>query len=489
MGSVWLASDDVAQREVAIKLLHKALVGDATATARLRNEAAIAGQLRHRNVCTVLDVGESDGVPFLVMPRLRGESLADRLARRHTLEPGDAVAVVLPVLRGLESAHAAGILHRDLKPENVYLARSDDDDDAVPVILDFGVAKFLGDDAERVKMTRTGALVGTPAYMSPEQALGLDNVDLRSDVWAVGVMLYEMLAGCLPYEATNYNAMLVKIATEPPRRIEDLLPSLDLDLATIVHGALEPKPDDRIASASEFAGLLDRWLERTPHVSRSPRLSMPTPRISSTPMSWAERAPTVPATPNATYLTLGDPARRKRVWLVAIAALAVFGAGGATIWRSRVHSARAAPMRTAAPIAARTAIPAPMVTVDIRGVPAGARVTIDGVLVSLPARMPARERARVDVVAPGYDPWSETIAAVSDAVLQFEGRAVAPPVRTVEVARENAQADAGTNVASSGTDARSSNARPTAASRSLRANRASRGARRPAGGIARAPDF
>ncbi|MEI8254590.1 MAG: serine/threonine-protein kinase [Deltaproteobacteria bacterium] len=330
MGSVWVATDDRAggdaPREVAVKVLHKTLVSDPAAIARFRHEANVASGIAHPNLCRVLDVGESDGAPFLVMERLRGENLADRLSRESTLPPTTAVEIVLELLAGLEAAHAQGVLHRDLKPENVFLAR--EGDRVVAKVLDFGVSKFIGDDVARVKMTRTGALVGTPAYMSPEQVLGEADIDVRSDVWAVGVLLYETLAGKLPYDAANYNTMLVKIATESPRPIAAVLPALDEGLCAVVGRALARDRDDRFASAAEMSAALRGWLAGAPLTMNVRRVAMPTPLIGTTPMSWAEQASGEPRAPTQRGLRA---APRRHAWLLPSVLVVVLGVAGLAV--------------------------------------------------------------------------------------------------------------------------------------------------------------
>jgi serine/threonine-protein kinase len=255
MGVVWLAHDEKLGCDVALKILHAALLGDEHSAARLRNEARAAAKVAHPGICRVLDVGEHVETPFLVMELLRGQSLAALLERDKTLAPELAVSVAESVLETLAAAHAEGVLHRDMKPENVFLC-----DDGTVKVLDFGVAKIL-DEGTREKLTRTGALIGTPAYMAPEQARGLPS-DERSDVWSVGVMLFEMLSGSLPFSAANYQGMLMAIATNRAPSIADRAPSLDAELVALVDRALAVSLSERWSDARSFATALAQWREQ-----------------------------------------------------------------------------------------------------------------------------------------------------------------------------------------------------------------------------------
>ena len=291
MGTVWVARNvAVGGAEVAVKLMHANLTGDATAVGRFRNEAEIAASLGHPNIVRVFDFGETDdGAPFMVMERLHGESLAERLERDGALPPREAAQVACTVLDALAAAHARDVLHRDLKPENIFLAQ--EGDVVTPKILDFGVSKILGDDATRTRMTRTGAILGTPAYMSPEQVMG-PTVDLRSDLWTMGVILYELVTGHLPFDAPNYNAVLVRIATSPPDPIDRYAPGLDAGLVAIIERAMARKPSSRFASAEQMREALGAWLE-----GRASEVITTAPRVPtgdrSTPFVY-EQSETLP---------------------------------------------------------------------------------------------------------------------------------------------------------------------------------------------------
>ena len=258
MGEVYEAEHIAIGRLVAVKVLHPKHAQDREAASRLRHEARVAGTLGHPNICAVYDMGRlDDGSPYLVMERLHGESLADRLKREKTLAVDDLTDIILQVLSALVATHQQGIVHRDLKPDNIFLSRRDGMR-PVPKLLDFGISK--AGDAEDTSTTAPGAPMplGTPYYMSPEQARGDRSFDLRVDLWAVGVILYECLAGQRPFEAKNYNALLVSILSAMPRPVEELKAGIPLGLARIVNKALAKAPHARFQSAAELQQAIRR---------------------------------------------------------------------------------------------------------------------------------------------------------------------------------------------------------------------------------------
>ncbi|MFO0603281.1 MAG: serine/threonine-protein kinase [Polyangiales bacterium] len=407
MGAVWVARNTaVGGAEVAVKVMHANLAADATAVERFRNEASIAARIGHPNIVRVFDFGlGDDGAPYMVMERLQGESLADRLEREGTLAPKEAARLLATVLEALAAAHALDVLHRDLKPENIFLAR--EGSAVVPKILDFGVSKILGDDAERTKMTRTGALIGTPAYMSPEQVMGA-TVDLRSDLWAMGVILYELVSGRLPFDGKNYNAVLVRIATGDTDPITMHVPSVDPGLAAILERAMARKASGRFPSAEAMREALTDWVEGRCSVAavRAPRTPSGTDR--STPFVY-EQSDTLPG---ATTFG-GAPARRP--WWIAAAAAATLALAVGVAARNpftRPHEANAALTQRA--------------TLRIGALPPGARVTVDDQTVMLPAQITASDH-RVRVSAPGYREWMQVVPRpTGDVNLAFDGERLPP---------------------------------------------------------------
>ncbi|MDC3962777.1 serine/threonine protein kinase [Polyangium jinanense] len=214
MGAVWVARNLSLDADVALKLIRRDRATE-EAAARLLTEARAAAKLGHPGIVRVFDFGQTEvGDPYLVMELLTGESLSAILARKKRLDPGVALQTLLPVAAALAAAHLKGIVHRDLKPDNVMLT-TDESGKIVPKLLDFGIARVLRNDVER-HVTIAGEVLGSPDYMSPEQARGEANIDHRTDVWTYSVLLYETITGRRPFDAPNYNALIAAIVANTP---------------------------------------------------------------------------------------------------------------------------------------------------------------------------------------------------------------------------------------------------------------------------------
>ncbi|MDI3291521.1 serine/threonine-protein kinase [Polyangium sp. 15x6] len=214
MGAVWVARNLSLDADIALKLIRRDRATE-EAAARLLTEARAAAKLGHPGIVRVFDFGQTEvGDPYLVMELLTGESLSGILARKKRLDPGVALQTLLPVAAALAAAHLKGIVHRDLKPDNVMLT-TDESGKIVPKLLDFGIARVLRDDVER-HVTIAGEVLGSPDYMSPEQARGEANIDHRTDVWTYSVLLYETITGRRPFDAPNYNALIAAIVANTP---------------------------------------------------------------------------------------------------------------------------------------------------------------------------------------------------------------------------------------------------------------------------------
>jgi eukaryotic-like serine/threonine-protein kinase len=253
MGSVWAGLHTTLGTRVAVKFIDAEHVDSAEARHRFENEARAAAALRSKHVVEVYDHGVmDDGRPFIVMEFLDGEPLDRRLERFGRLPAKDTARIVGMVCRALSKAHAAGIVHRDLKPENVFLVWDDEDGADVAKVVDFGIAKFTDSVGMSSSATRTGSVLGTPYYMSPEQARGLRTVDYRSDLWSVGVIAFRCMTGRLPFEGEAVGDVLVKLCTAPiptPSAFAaDLPPGFD---AWLLH-ALGREPEARFQSAAEL---------------------------------------------------------------------------------------------------------------------------------------------------------------------------------------------------------------------------------------------
>ena len=254
-GIIYEAEDLHQGRRVAIKTLDADLLAHPSAVARYQREARTAGAIGHPNICRVFDAGQlPDGRPFLTMELLTGTTLAARIRADGALPFADAVSVQTQVLSALDAGHAQMIVHRDIKPDNVFLTDRIQGVLAVK-ILDFGIAKSLDTNAE-LSLTRTGMVVGTPFYMAPEQAKG-DTIDHRVDLYACGVMFYEMLTGRRPFHASNYNALMLQVLTSEPRDPREIRPAIPAGFVRVVDKAMRKDPQERYQDASSF--LADLW--------------------------------------------------------------------------------------------------------------------------------------------------------------------------------------------------------------------------------------
>jgi eukaryotic-like serine/threonine-protein kinase len=261
MATVYLAHDLRHDRPVALKLLHPELAAT-LGPERFQREIRFAARLQHPHILTVLDSGETAGRLWFTMPYVEGESLRDRLRRERQLPLSDAVRLTREVALALDYAHRHGAIHRDIKPENILLV------DGQALVADFGVARALGGEDQR--LTETGLAIGTPAYMSPEQAAGDRGLDARTDVYSLGLVLYEMLAGETPFAAASPQAMIARRLTEAPRPLPQIRETVPEGISRAVIRALAKSPADRFPSAAEFARALEAAEPVVRPSSRSP---------------------------------------------------------------------------------------------------------------------------------------------------------------------------------------------------------------------------
>jgi eukaryotic-like serine/threonine-protein kinase len=251
MGAVWAARNVRTEREVALKLITDE---NADYRARLLREARACGRISHRNVIEIYDVGETaSGAPFLVMPLLEGEPLSRKLRRDGAMAPPIAAQIATEIARALSAAHAAGIIHRDLKPANIYLHREPGSEMLVVKVLDFGISKVVSTDSTT---TTTGTILGSPAYMSPEQAKGERYVDHRSDLWSLGVTLFEMLTGRRPFQGESMFTVVAAVLGGPVPHVRELLPHIDPGLAEVAARCMERELDYRAQYADEIVHML-----------------------------------------------------------------------------------------------------------------------------------------------------------------------------------------------------------------------------------------
>ncbi|HEU4640907.1 MAG TPA: protein kinase [Gemmatimonadaceae bacterium] len=283
MAVVYRATDLRLRRAVAIKVLPPDLAFRADVRERFLREAQTAAQLNHPNIVPIYSVDERGGLVYFVMGLVDGESLAARAARAP-LPLGDVRRVLREVADALSYAHARGVIHRDIKPDNILLERTS----GRAMVTDFGIARAAEADS---RLTVTGVAVGTPAYMSPEQALGERELDGRSDLYSLGVVGYQLVSGQLPFRAANGAAIMMKHISEPPRRLRELRPDVSPALASVIERALAKRPEDRFHDA---AAMRDALASEAP-VPLPPASPLPTPAPAEIP--WQHRAAEVPGRP------------------------------------------------------------------------------------------------------------------------------------------------------------------------------------------------
>jgi serine/threonine-protein kinase len=251
MSYVYEAREINSGESVAIKVLSPKLVRDSSSVERLRREAGLAMRLDHPNVCRILRLGETeDGLIYLVMPYLRGELLSDREVKRGPMAPEFGVDLLVQICAGLHHAHQLHIVHRDLKPENVMLVPLPDASERA-VVMDFGLAKENRAGSGLAKLTATGIILGTPEFMSPEQIRGKD-LDARSDVYALGIMAFEMFTGKLPFQGRNAQEMMIARLRGQPTPLRQLRPELSPQLEKALVKAMETEPVNRYATARDL---------------------------------------------------------------------------------------------------------------------------------------------------------------------------------------------------------------------------------------------
>jgi serine/threonine-protein kinase len=269
MGAVYEARDRSVDRSVAIKVISDEEVAqDEVLVARFQREARAAAKVRSPHIVEILDAGHDAErrTPYMVMELLRGESVLDVLNRLGPLPPELALRIAIQTCTGLEHAHAVGVVHRDIKPANLFLAEghTDAEDELTVKLLDFGVAKFKMDKAsetDKQSLTRTGSMLGSPIYMSPEQARGLKSIDHRADIWSLGIVLHQLLTGRQPHQGIDgLGELIITICSDPPEPITARAPWCSPELARVVSGALQLAADKRYPSAKIMREALARCL-------------------------------------------------------------------------------------------------------------------------------------------------------------------------------------------------------------------------------------
>jgi serine/threonine-protein kinase len=345
MGVVYLAEHSALQKRVALKLLHTQYATDPDVVQRFLNEARAAARIGHRNIVDALDFGQAeDGAPFLVLEYLEGRDLAHELESQGRVSVRRAAQVGLQIAAGLGAAHRKGIVHRDLKPDNVFLVEGEPPDSAVR-ILDFGISK-IAQAGSSAGGTKTGAVMGTPSYMSPEQFLDASRVDARCDVYALGVLLFQMLTGRLPFSAPSFGALAVVVMQEKAPSVALSRPDLPPALVALVDSMLAKDPTHRPAGMAEVEAVLAPLArDGADVVPDLPPTVVPEVTVTPAPSNAGIAASNPRGTSAAVSVSREGAAR---AWLVVAAILGVLVLGGLAWAGLRAPEEPVAPPRTVA---------------------------------------------------------------------------------------------------------------------------------------------
>jgi serine/threonine-protein kinase len=436
MGAVFAGENLRIKRRVAIKVLHAATAADAESVARFEREAQAAGCIGNDHILEVLDLGSlPDGSRYMVMEFLDGQPLSDRIEQQGRLTPAQIYPLAKQTLEALRAAHGAGIIHRDLKPENIFILNEKAGQADYVKLIDFGISKFspMGGDSA-MRMTRTGAIMGTPYYMAPEQANGSRPVDARSDLYAIGVILYEAMTSRLPFEAETVNELLFKIVLSSPTPPLSWVPTLDPAFESIVLKGMAREAEDRFQTADEFLAALDAWASTGAAVSvpvlADGRASM-VAKIEAaartgkgkTHQSWAATGAGQGAAPPAP--------KRQAAAIVAVAAVLMaggLGLGGYLFLRSGEHPSASANEPAVSSASAETPQPAasapavePVAAQDDAGTPTAAPSAEPAATAAAPAEPP--------ITPPPAPPTPSVLAKTPPATTPAPAKPVATPTK------------------------------------------------------------
>jgi serine/threonine protein kinase len=486
-------------KRVALKWISPALATTKEALSRFRREALAAGRINHPNVVTVFDVVEHASSTWLVMELLEGDPLSEILNRVGYMEAEAAVQLLIPAIRGVAAAHAHGVIHRDLTPDNIFICRSADGKPREAKVLDFGVSKLADDSAaDQVGITGLGHAVGTPAYMAPEQIRGNVPADARTDVYALGVVLYQMLAGRRPFDGQIYSALMIEIATSDPPALRSLQPHVPVALAAIVHRAMAREMEDRfpdvkslldamedlvrvevsyapnkISGSHSGRALTPAQLEAMDRIdSSSSSLSHPGRMVSMTPHAGLALAPegsertqlelemmAAPVTPPLgsarPSLSRGDrgPSGWSRAAPIAAAVCLIFAVAALALVRARRDTAREevavtpAPARslspkvTTPPAAAASPEPPASSQLVVVVTPHAATIVIDGAVVEgnpFTGHYRRDQIHRIVASAAGFEPKTQEIVLAKDLIvaMTLDKRAPAAAIARTAVTRK-----------------------------------------------------
>lgn len=434
-GTVYKATHPLIGKVVAIKVLATKFSVDPEMVSRFAAEARATNEIRHRNIIDIFSFGKlPDGRQYYVMEYLDGEPLDALIDRVGNLSLADALPILRPIAKALDAAHAKGIAHRDLKAENIFLGR-DSDGQLFPKLLDFGIAKLMGREEALKHKTRTGAPIGTPYYMSPEQCRGKD-VDHRTDIYAFGVLVYRMLTGVYPFDGDDYMAILMQQITAEPPPLSTHLPDLPSTIGDVVLWLLAKEPSERPADLRSAVHALeqaanDAGLDIGPAIAWDVQSTSGGKAYQTQP----PRRTNVVATPIATAPTMAPPSTKKSraplyggiaAAVVVLAGVGMFALGGSKNPKKPAPAVeptpapapvQVAPTPTPAPPPAPPPIPTTAI-ITVAGVPDGTEVLVGSKVVGVAPGPVQLDRSSAAVVltfrADGYLPASKSIVPDAD---------------------------------------------------------------------------
>ena len=467
MGSVWEAEHTRISRRVAVKVMHSTGQESQEVLSRFFLEAQSASAIGHPNIIEIFDVGvEEDGTAFMVMELLNGVSLEGLLLDRGSLPPARVVAIILQVLSALHAAHAKGIIHRDMKPDNIFLSVDTRMREDIK-LLDFGVAKILAADTETLKLTKPGTVLGTPYYLSPEQARGGKDIDARIDIWATGVVMYEMLSGRMPFDGDNYNEVIGNVLMNEAPPLLDVAPEVPFELAKVVVKAMAKDRDKRYRNVGEMikalmplhddmGGGMGTASARAvkDSVAPLPPKGESTESVTTGSGHKEDKIETLSPDLLMTLDVPGESISMRKVWISAVGAAALI-AGVIAFWALTGEDVKPSaemepgkdssgvargekepgdvddgvekkPVTGQADAGVRKRLPeketdeahSEMVKIWILGLPPRARVLLGGVRVTPPLIVPASTKTiTLKITAPGYRPYTETVIPKKDTAL------------------------------------------------------------------------
>ena len=407
MATVFEARHIGTGRRVAVKMLNPEYEGDAEASDRFLREARVAAELKHPNVVDVLDLGDARQVAYMVLEFLDGESLARTLQRDGPLDFARAMALLAPVMRAMAYVHARNVVHRDLKPENLFIHR-DEAGEVVPKVLDFGIARFLDAD-HGPHITQAGMVMGTPAYMSPEQARGIsDEIGTAADVWSMGIIWYEALTGTLPFVGPTPVSTLLAVSQHQHVPFAVRLPALPGPVVEVLERSLARLASARYADMGTFLAALERAVAR---VGDTQSMGLRAPAVSAVGVrAWLARD-----FEDDLRAITRRPLRSGRMLTGLTLAAAVLVGAAVAMWAGHHRSAR---QRITAPIAA--------VAPPVREAPAVTRSALF---------TPAQRPLAVTLASPAESPvslrWSVSPTAAPQPVDSARGRRRATPRRVM----------------------------------------------------------